>query len=614
MQPGVQPVRAMELDKNDSKEFRAGLDVGSTTAKLIIVDTNDRLRFSSYRRHGSNILKTISTIFDDAMEIIGDAPTDLVITGSAGMGIAEATGIDFVQEVNAAINFVRQHFPEVSTLIDIGGEDSKMVFFSTQRPPDIRMNGRCAGGTGAFLDQMAGLLGITLEQMDALARNHKRIYPIASRCAVFAKTDVQNLLSRKIDLSEICASIFHAVALQNLATLAHGIDLRPRILLCGGPLSFLPGLRNIFCQAAGVAKSDVLLPNYSQYLSAWGAALANKMDGRIDSLRAWRAKACGRSVGNTVLYSQKRLPALFADETAYRSWETHRSVGDIPSISPQDAVMPLYLGIDSGSTTTKLLALDNEGKMIFHSYHPNLGNPVDAVSVAVAELRTALAKTPSPQLGEVAVTGYGEDLIRAAFNLKIGVVETVAHWRGAVRFDPEVSFILDIGGQDMKAIFIDHGSIQRIEINEACSSGCGSFIESFAKTLGLNATEFAAMACRSHAPCDLGTRCTVFMNSCIKQAQRENASVEDIAAGLAYAVVKNALYKVLKLRNSQQMGAHIVVQGGTFRNLAIVRALELAIGRGVSSSRWPELMGAYGAALLAKEGSGRYELQASDES
>jgi predicted CoA-substrate-specific enzyme activase len=583
--------------------LRAGLDVGSTTAKLVVLGADDRPLFASYRRHRSDIIRTVAAMFNDAAAELGDMPVRLALTGSAGMGVAEAAGLPFVQEVNAAIDVVRRHAPGVTTLIDIGGEDSKMVFFSPRRPPDIRMNGRCAGGTGAFIDQMAGLLGISLEQMDALAAEHREIHPIASRCGVFAKTDVQNLLSRKISLPDICASILHAIVLQNLASLARGVEIRPTVLLAGGPLTFLPSLRGILRRALGLAESDILLPQHSQFIPAWGAALAIAADAGADTLRVWRAKACARDSGH--ISGAGRLPALFGDQAAFASWETRRAVADIPMVGLREAAAPLFVGIDSGSTTTKFVVLDNAGRMAFHSYRPNLGNPLDAVGAAFREFREAFAEAPAPPIGETAVTGYGEDLIRAAFNLNIGVVETVAHWRGAARFDPDVSFILDIGGQDMKAIFLDAGGIQRIEINEACSSGCGSFIEGFAQTLGLSAEEFAARACRSRAPCDLGTRCTVFMNSRIKQAQRENAAVEDVAAGLAYAVVKNALYKVLKLRDPGQAGGHIVVQGGTFRNLAVVRALELLLGRPVSASRWPELMGAYGAALLAQEACSR---------
>ncbi|MBG0790482.1 MAG: hypothetical protein H0S80_08315 [Desulfovibrionaceae bacterium] len=591
----------MQRDNGSFPVYRVGLDVGSTTAKLIILNAKGQPCFQSYCRHGSDIPKALLAIFGEVPEELNDSPARMAVTGSAGMGIAESGDIPFVQEVNASVDVVRGFFPQASTLIDIGGEDSKMVFFSEGRPPDIRMNGSCAGGTGAFIDQMAELLGISLERLNALAGEARRIHPIASRCGVFAKTDVQNLLSRKVDLAEICASILHAVILQNLATLARGTPVRPLILLSGGPFSFLTNLRNALRRILELTESEILMPSFGQYLPAWGAALASGGSDGADTLQGWCERMCNPTALNVAPPQRKRLSALFNDEKEFLAWESQRSIADIPSAPLREAVSPLFLGIDSGSTTTKLLALDAAGKMVFGAYRPNHGNPIEAVGAVLRELHSACAGIPLPRIGEVAATGYGEDLIRAAFNLRLGIVETFAHWRGAMLLDPEVSFILDIGGQDMKAIFVNESSIQRIEINEACSSGCGSFIEGFAQTLGLSAEEFSNRACTSRAPCDLGTRCTVFMNSRIKQAQREKATIKDIAAGLAYAVIKNALYKVLKLRDPKELGGHIVVQGGTFRNRAVVRALELLTGQAVSSPTCPELMGACGAALLARE-------------
>jgi predicted CoA-substrate-specific enzyme activase len=595
-------LQAAKQHRQPPQVYLAGLDVGSTTAKLVILDSSGNLCVQHYCRHGSNVLGVLPKIFGEVAARISDVPISITVTGSAGIGIAESCEIPFIQEVNASIDVARRFFPQASTLIDIGGEDSKIVFFSPERPPDIRMNGSCAGGTGAFIDQMAELLGVSPERLDALAGEARRIHPIASRCGVFAKTDIQNLLSRKIDLPDICASILHAVILQNLATLAHGMAVRPPILLSGGPFSFLTNLRQALRRILKLAESDVLTPKFGQYLPAWGAALASGKSKSADTLQRWCERMCSPAACNVAPTSQrKRLPALFDDQKEFLAWKSQRAVADIPSVPLQLAAPPLFLGIDSGSTTTKLLALDAVGKMVFGAYRPNLGAPLETVGAVLRELRSACAGMPLPRIGAAAVTGYGEDLIRAAFNLRLGIVETFAHWRGAMLLDPDVSFILDIGGQDMKAIFVNERSIQRIEINEACSSGCGSFIEGFAQTLGLSAEEFSQKACMSREPCDLGTRCTVFMNSRIKQAQREKAAIEDIAAGLAYAVIKNALYKVLKLRDPKELGGHIVVQGGAFRNLAVVRALELLTGQTVSSPSRPELMGAYGAALLARE-------------
>ena len=581
--------------------FRAGLDVGSTTAKLMVLDSDDQIRFSNYRRHGADIGNTLTDMFTSAAAALGDSRVRLCVTGSAGMGIAERIGVPFVQEVIAAGEVVQRYFPDVQTLIDIGGEDSKMMFFPPDRPPDIRMNGSCAGGTGAFIDQMAALLDLPLSDLNALAERHAHIYPMASRCGVFAKTDVQNLISRMIDTADICASILHAVAVQNLNSLTRGVEIRPKVLFCGGPLTFLSALRTRFQTCLKLQDLDLVLPAGSEFFPARGAGLQASTDAQARPLSEWqrrmRTPAADHPGGNY------RLPPLFVDPEAYRHWEAQRAVMRLAEVSPAEAEPPLFLGIDSGSTTTKVLVMDSRKRIVFSDYGPNRGNPIGAALGAVDCFRKHMAGRPDQRYfpAAAAVTGYGEDLIRAALDLDHGVVETLAHWRAAAECDPKVSFILDIGGQDMKAIFAgDHG-IHRIEINEACSSGCGSFVEGFAQSLGLTAEEFARRACRAGAPCDLGTRCTVFMNSRIKQAQRENATIEDIAAGLAYAVIRNSLFKVLKLRDSSGLGEHIVVQGGTFRNHAVLRALEVLAKRKVTSADRPEMMGAFGAALIAEE-------------
>jgi len=581
-------------------ELRVGLDVGSTTAKLIVLGPDDRIAFSIYRRHSADIANTLVAMLDEAMRALGNRSVTITATGSAGMGVAERAGLPFVQEVVAAGDVVQKYFPDVQTLIDIGGEDSKMMFFDSARPPDIRMNGSCAGGTGAFIDQMAALMDFSLGELNAAAQEHTEIYPIASRCGVFAKTDVQNLISRKIDTSNICASILHAVAVQNLNSLARGVDVRERVLFCGGPLTFLPALRDRFQECLKLSRDDIILPENSEFFPAWGASLQTPEDTTADTLDNWRKRMQCLTHGHDI--TSHRLDALFENEDRRAQWESERATMHIPTVDLEHAEQPLFLGVDSGSTTTKVLVLDSRERVVFHDYRPNLGKPVDAAVAAMLKFRQQLKKcTNEATIATGAVTGYGEDLIQAALDLDHGMVETLAHWRAAAQCDPDVSFILDIGGQDMKAIFVRDQSIRRIEINEACSSGCGSFIEGFAQSLGLSAAQFAERACNAHAPCDLGTRCTVFMNSRIKQAQRENAEIEDIAAGLAYAVVKNSLYKVLKLRDSSELGDHIVVQGGTFRNHAVLRALEVLSGTRVASSNWPEMMGAYGAALLAKE-------------
>ena len=581
--------------------FRAGLDVGSTTAKLMVLDEDGQNRFSLYCRHGAAIGNTLADMFESAVATLGDCRVCLSVTGSAGMGIAERACVPFVQEVIAAGEVVQRHFPDVRTLIDIGGEDSKMMFFVPDRPPDIRMNGSCAGGTGAFIDQMATLLDLSLSELNVLAERHAYIHPIASRCGVFAKTDVQNLVSRKIDTADICASILHAVAVQNLNSLTRGIEIRSKVLFCGGPLTFLSALRTRFQTCLKLCAQDIVLPEGSQFFPARGAALQTCVDAEAQLLSEWRRRV--RAPASAQPAGGHRLPPLFADPAAYQHWETGRAVMRLTDVSPAEAETPFFLGIDSGSTTTKVMVIDCRRRIVFSDYRPNRGNPIGACLDAVRSFRDCMSGVPDRRmlLAAAAVTGYGEDLIRAALDLDHGIVETLAHWRAASECDPKVSFILDIGGQDMKAIFVGKHGIDRIEINEACSSGCGSFIEGFAQSLGLTAGDFSQRACCATAPCDLGTRCTVFMNSRIKQAQRENATIEDIAAGLAYAVIKNSLYKVLKLRDPSELGDRIVVQGGTFRNRAVLRALEVMADRTVTSADRPEMMGAFGAALIAEE-------------
>ena len=584
----------------------AGIDVGSTTAKLCITDEQGRTVFTLYRRHSAEIGHTLSSMFARARAELGDPVVQLAVTGSAAMGLAERSAVPFVQEVVAAGEVTRRYFPDVQVLIDIGGEDSKMIFFSPNRPPDIRMNGSCAGGTGAFIDQMAALLDLSLEELNTLAGQSKRLYPIASRCGVFAKTDVQNLVSRNIDLGDICASILQAVVVQNINTLARGGRIKPLVLLCGGPLNFLSSLRERFAQSMGLKAEQCLLPDQGLFLPAWGAALHETETHTSQPLSTWASQLLAPAAQKSETVSSRRLAPLFSDPDDFSCWQSRREVLQIPQVSYQDAREPLFLGIDSGSTTTKVMVIDQNEQMVFGDYRNNRGKPVESVLEALQQFRETISHSGRTlPIAGGAVTGYGEDLIRAALDLDMGVVETLAHWRAAAQCDPQVSFIIDIGGQDMKAIFIQDQGISRIEINEACSSGCGSFIEGFAQSLGLTAQSFAQQACTSEAPCDLGTRCTVFMNSRIKQAQREEAPLPDIAAGLAYAVIKNSLYKVLKLRDPSQLGAHIVVQGGTFRNPAVHKALEELTGCNITSSDRPEMMGALGAALLAKEAAQR---------
>ena len=578
-----------------------GIDIGSTTAKVTILDQNKQLLFSAYRRHNAETLSTLQNILQEALESLGDVSVDLLVTGSAGMGICEKFELPFIQEVVASAEVVRQLYPKVKTLIDIGGEDAKMIFFKNEGRPDIRMNGSCAGGTGAFIDEMATLLNVPVSELDHLAGNHSMIYPMASRCGVFAKTDLQNLLSRDIPKEDVAASVFHAVVLQTLATLSRGYEPNPLILFSGGPLTFLPALRNAFMEVLHVGSDDVLEVENAQLLPAIGAALANSSAKQTYKISALVERL--NSLQNKAITIQNRLPALFDNEGEFQNWESARSQQKIERVDvAQLNGSELFLGVDSGSTTTKLVLIDAEGRVLFKHYASNRGNAIKAVQDGLVELRELFGHNNKiPRIAKSVVTGYGEDLIRAAYGFDDGMVETLAHFRAAKAFDEQVSFILDIGGQDMKAIFVKDGFIQNIEINEACSSGCGSFIESFARSMGYNVADFAQKACEAEAPCNLGTRCTVFMNSRVKQALREGAEINDISAGLAYSVIKNALHKVLKVTNTGLLGEHIVVQGGTFRNPAVQKAMEQLLGKPVTCPDMAELMGAYGAALTARD-------------
>jgi len=579
-----------------------GIDAGSTTIKMALLDANAHLIFKDYRRHQADITGVMTALLRDIQQKYGDIPTQLALTGSVGMGIAERCNLPFIQEVVAACGFINKEYPEIKTLVDIGGEDAKMIFFSENRTPDIRMNGNCAGGTGAFIDQMASILNVDVAQLNGLAEKASVIYPIASRCGVFSKTDVQNLLSRNASKEDIAASVFHAVSMQVLTSLSRGYDVEPKVFLCGGPFHFIPALRQAFMKALGFSEAEVVMSEHAEIIPAWGTALhaSHLTESRPVSEYICRLEKADK---DNIIDESKRLKPLFRDDSGYDAFRYRKSQCNLPQISLSElSEERCFVGIDSGSTTTKMVAMDTEGRIFFHFYEKNGGYALKTVSkglnLLLSKAREAGKKL---QVAGSCVTGYGEDLLRKAFNLENGVVETIAHYTAACRFEPRVSFILDIGGQDMKAAYIENGAIQRLEINEACSSGCGSFIETFAQGLGHSVTDFAQMAIESRNPCDLGTRCTVFMNSKVKQFMREGAKVNDISAGLAYSVIKNCLNKVLKMKDFNDMGQYIMVQGGAFRNQALIRALEMETGREVLVTNYPELMGAYGAALFAQK-------------
>jgi predicted CoA-substrate-specific enzyme activase len=580
--------------------YLAGLDIGSTTAKLVLVDGAGQSVFSRYQRHYARIMDTVSVFLNEVLEDLGNCRIQLAVTGSAGMGMSREMDLPFVQEVIATHEVVRHLYPKVRTVVDIGGEDSKMIFLSSDRPPDIRMNGSCAGGTGAFIDQLAALLNCSPDDLNTLAKQHTQVYPIASRCGVFAKTDVQNLLSRNVPVPDIAASVFHAVAIQCLNTLARGYDIRSKLLLCGGVFTFLPELVKAFLNVLDLPVSDTVVPDTPALLPAIGAAMFSRqhVTGFFVS-DLLKAMAINQARSHT---QNNRLAPLFSTKTDRENWEQNRRQIQIPRMTLSEyPSSECFVGVDSGSTTTKIIALGTNNQVLFSWYRNNDGNPIQAVVRGLTALRDEItAHRPGLVITGTAVTGYGEDLIRTAFGMDMGLVETIAHFEAARHMDPDVSFILDIGGQDMKAIFIRNGAICRIELNEACSSGCGSFIEIFAGSLGYRVNAFADLAMEAESPCDLGTRCTVFMNSRVKQALRENAKVADISAGLSFAVVKNCLFKVLKLIDTKQMGTHIVLQGGAGKNPSIVRALEILAEVRVTHSDMPEMMGAFGAALAAR--------------
>jgi predicted CoA-substrate-specific enzyme activase len=578
--------------------LKIGIDAGSTTLKLVVLNASDEIIYKSYRRHKANVQQMFRNELQAVSKMFSDAKFQVTVTGSAGMGIAEQFGIPFVQEVIAAVDLTKKIYPQACTLLDIGGEDAKMVFFSENRHPDIRMNGNCAGGTGAFIDQMASLLHIPVEQLGKEAELYEKIYPVASRCGVFAKTDIQNLISQKMSMPDIAASTLHAVALQTLTSLARGSDIVAPILCTGGPLTFIPALREQFRQILNLQSNDLIIPENSEYFPALGAAFYAK-----EQVQTFKKEHLLQKQTTQPIELKNTLPVLFENEQQYSDWKESRNIKKM-SFVPLGTQKQInaFLGIDSGSTTTKITIIDENQNVVFSYYANNEGDSLKKTIEGLNDFyRQAKELDVDVNILSSAVTGYGEDLIRSALGIDCGIVETIAHLAGAQYIDPEVSFILDIGGQDMKSMFVNDGVISNIELNEACSSGCGSFLQNFASTMHLTLDEFSQKACLAKHPSDLGSRCTVFMNSKVKQSLRENAEIGDIAAGLAYSVVKNCLFKVLKISNLNVLGDHIVVQGGTFRNDAVFRAFELLSEKTIGVTDYPELMGAFGAALYASK-------------
>lgn len=586
--------------------LRCGIDIGSTSIKCVLIDSGGNVLYHKYTRHHASILPVLMEMLQEASAVCNEHPVEFMFTGSIGMGIAERLELPFNQEVISSIKFVQEKHPDIKTFIDIGGEDAKMIFFTAGQQPDIRMNGSCAGGTGAFLDQMASLLAIPMEELDQYAAKAETIYPIASRCGVFSKTDIQNLVARNVNKNDIVGSIFHAVALQVITSLSRGYEVRPKLFFCGAPFAFLSYLKKAFLQLLQIGESDIVTTEYPELVPAYGTALSVSPASAGAPVNEVIEKVRNLLEHPVIFQENQLLPRLFESQEEKDSWFSQNVSVELPEVPiGQSKSDEFYIGIDSGSTTTKIVIINAEKEIVFRYYTKNGGDALGSFKKGILEFKNLVEQSGKKAVfvGS-AVTGYGENLLKIAYNLHYGIVETMAHYIAARSIDPEVSFILDIGGQDMKAIFVEHGAIQRIEINEACSSGCGSFIEGFADMLNMEVSDFALMACQAQTPTDLGTRCTVFMNSKVKQSLREGTDIEDIAAGLSYAVIKNCLFKVLKLKSTHELGDHIVVQGGTFKNPSIIRCLEILTEKEVRVSNIPELMGAYGAALYALEQSG----------
>lgn len=574
--------------------LRAGIDVGSTTVKLVVLDEQDQSLFSKYERHFSDVKQATEKIFREAQAVIGDQEMTLNITGSGGMGLAEVLEIPFVQEVIACTRTVEEVIPETDVVIELGGEDAKITFF--EGALEQRMNGSCAGGTGAFIDQMAVLLKTDANGVNELAKGYQTIYPIASRCGVFAKTDVQPLINEGAAKEDIAASIFQAVVNQTIAGLAAGRKIRGNIAFLGGPLFFMSELRQRFIETLDIAPENVIFPENPQLFVAMGAAFysegaeKNKLSDMLERLL---------SAKEGHLQPTDTLAPLFKDEAELADFRLRHSQAQVSTKELAQHEGAAFLGIDAGSTTTKVTLIDSDGNLMFSFYGNNQGQPLETTMTVLKDLYHHLPENVF--IAKAAVTGYGEQLIKNALKVDIGEVETMAHYKAADHFQPGVDFILDIGGQDMKAMTIKDGALSSIQLNEACSSGCGSFIETFAKSLNYKVEDFAHAALKSTSPVDLGSRCTVFMNSKVKQVQKEGASVGDISAGLSYSVIKNAIYKVIKVRRPEELGEKIVCQGGTFYNEAVLRAFEMVTGREVVRPSIAGLMGAFGAALIALE-------------
>ena len=572
--------------------LRVGIDIGSTTVKVVVLDEQNQVLFRSYERHYSKTRERACETLHSIEDMLRGKEVKLVITGSAGLGVAKAAGLDFVQEVYATAAAVNTYIPDTDAVIELGGEDAKIIFFGGAL--EERMNGSCAGGTGAFIDQMATLMNVTVNELDDLSLKHEKIYPIASRCGVFAKSDIQPILNQGGRKEDVAASIFQAVVDQTVAGLTQGRELKGKIVFLGGPLTFLQGLRARFVETLQLDAEHAIFPKDGDCFAAMGAALCSEEYTARPFEELLKLLEESRDATTVV----DTMPPLFSSQEEYDAFVARHNASTPPQLDIHTYTGDAYLGIDAGSTTTKMALIAPDGGLLYTYYHSNQGNPVSVVLPQLKEIYQLCGDRIT--IKGSAVTGYGEDLIKNAFSCDLGLVETVAHYRAAAHFNPDVDFIIDIGGQDMKCFKIRNGAVDSIMLNEACSSGCGSFIETFAKALGYSIADFAKMGLFAAHPVNLGSRCTVFMNSSVKQAQKDGASVEDISAGLSISIVKNAVYKVIRAASADDLGKHIVVQGGTFYNDAVLRAFEQELNRDVTRPTISGIMGAFGAALAAR--------------
>lgn len=573
--------------------YKIGIDAGSTTLKCIVLNEEDKILYSNYERHYSKVREKLIEELENIKGIIENKKFKIAITGSAGYGISKEYNLPFVQEVFATTLAIKRYYDDVDVAIELGGEDAKIIFLTGGF--EERMNSSCAGGTGAFIDQMAHLMGLTVDEMDNLSLKHENIYEIASRCGVFAKTDIQPLLNQGARKEDISASVFQSVVNQTIGGLAQGRSIEGKIMFLGGPLYFCKGLRERFIKTLKLKDNDVVSPENAQVFVAIGSAIYSKENNK---------KYEYEELLNTIKENHNEISTmnvidpLFNSEEEYNEFKERHKKAKVKVSDVNNYTGDAYVGIDAGSTTTKVVLIDKEDNILYEYYGSNKGNPIEVVKKELKHIYNICGE--KIRIMGSAVTGYGEELIKKAFSIDFGIVETVAHYIAASHFNPKVDFILDIGGQDIKCFKIKDGIVANIMLNEACSSGCGSFIESFANQMGYDVETFSKLGLFAKHGADLGSRCTVFMNSSVKQAQKEGATVEDLSAGLSVSVVKNALYKVIRAKSLDELGRNIIVQGGTMYNDAILRAFEKELGMNVIRPSISGLMGAYGCALYAK--------------